>query len=232
MPKLVFDIETIGEDYDSLDKDTQGALTKWIKGQSKNDDEYQNELKKLKDETGLSPLTGSIVCIGVLDVEKDKGAVYFQAPDSDIKETEENGIKFKPMTEKEMLENFWQGVTKYDQVVTFNGRSFDAPFLMLRSAIHGIKPSKNLMPYRYATDTNHLDLYDQMSFYGSSRKKGGLHLYCRAFNIESPKKDGMSGDNVTKMFKEKKYKEIAEYNADDIKATKELYLYWEKYLKF
>ena len=31
MPKLIFDIETIGENFDELDSATQEVLTKWIK---------------------------------------------------------------------------------------------------------------------------------------------------------------------------------------------------------
>ncbi len=31
MSRLIFDIETIGEDFDKLDKTTQDVLTKWIK---------------------------------------------------------------------------------------------------------------------------------------------------------------------------------------------------------
>ena len=37
---------------------------------------------------------------------------------------------------------------------------------------------------------------------------------------------------LTKLFQEKKFFEIAKYNVWDLKATKQLYQYWEKYLKF
>lgn len=233
MSKLAIDIETIGEDFESLDERTKDSMTKWIKMEHGDaTTEYENAVSQLRDGMGFSPLTGSIVAIGVLDIEKDKGVVYYQAPESGDKETEENDITYKPATEKEMLEVFWQGVLKYDQVVTFNGRSFDIPFMMLRSAINGVRPSKNLMPYRYATDTNHLDLYDQLTFYGSSRKKGTLHLFCRAFGIPSPKDQGVDGEDVTRLFNDKEYLKIAKYNVGDIRATRELYLYWEKYLKF
>ena len=30
MPKLIFDIETVGEDFDSLDLKTQESLTRWL----------------------------------------------------------------------------------------------------------------------------------------------------------------------------------------------------------
>lgn len=230
MAKLVIDIETVGENFDQLDQTTQEVLTRWTKKESKNEDEYRIALDDLKNGLGFSPLTGEIVAIGILDVEKNKGAVYYQAPGQNIKESEENGIKFKQMTEKEMLEKFWEVTKEYDEFITFNGRGFDAPFLMIRSAIHKIKPAKDLMSHRY--DKAHIDLMDIMSFYGAVRRKGSLHLYCRAFNIKSPKEDGVSGDGVNTLFKEKKFLEIAKYNGGDLRATKELYEYWNKYLRF
>ena len=232
MPKLIFDIETIGEDFDSLDKATQDVLTHWLKKESKSDEEYQARLEDIKQGLGFSPLTGEIVAIGVLDYEKNQGAVLYQARGEKIRDFEENNIKFKQMSEKEMLKNFWLGAKEYQEFISFNGRVFDAPFLMIRSAIFKIKPSVNLMPYRYSQDTNHIDLLDQLTFFGATYKKGGLHLWCRAFNIESPKTKGITGDDVSLLFKQKKYLDIARYNVRDLRATKELYDYWQKYLKF
>ncbi len=236
MSKLIFDIETAGEDFDSLDKTTQEVLTYWIKKESKDQSDYKVLLEELKNGLGFSPLTSEIAAIGILDYEKDKGAVYFQAPGGKIEEFEENRIKFKQMTEKEMLENFWKGAEKYQEFISFNGRAFDAPFLMVRSAIHKIKPSKDLMSNRYLTNqkfgARHIDLFDQLNFYGAVRRKGNLHLWCRAFGIESPKSKGIKGEDVKRLFQERKFAEIARYNVGDLKATKELYEYWEKYIRF
>jgi len=236
MPKLIFDIETIGEDFDSLDETTQEILTRWIKKESSGGEEYKVALEDLKNGLGFSPLTGEIVAIGVLDNEKNKGAVYFQAPGENIPEFEEEGIKFKQMTEKEMLENFWNGAKNYQEFVSFNGRSFDVPFLMVRSAVHGIRPSKDLMSNRYLNsqkfDGKHIDLFDQLSFYGAVRRNGSLHLWSRAFGIKSPKAGGVTGDDVGRLFKEKRFADIAKYNVGDLRATKDLFEYWEKYIKF
>ena len=236
MNKIIFDIETVGENFDELDATTQDVLTRWIKKESGNEDEYQDALRDVKEGLGFSPLTGEIVAIGVLDCEKNKGAVYFQSPGEDMKEIEENGIKYKPMSEKEMLESFWNGAKNYEEFVSFNGRAFDVPFLMVRSAIHGIRPTKDLLSNRYVNGqkfaSKHIDLLDQLTFYGAVRKKGNLHLWSRAFGIESPKAQGITGDDVSRLFKEKKFLEIAKYNVGDLMATKQLYEYWEKYIKF
>ena len=207
MPKLIFDIETIGENFDELDSATQEVLTKWIKKDSESEDEYLKALEELKSGLGFSPLTGQIVAIGVLDYDKNQGVVYFQAPGENLKEFQEENITFKPCAEKEMLENFWKGAEKYNEFITFNGRSFDAPFLAVRSAVHKIKATKDLMSNRYLNSqkfgATHIDLFDQLTFYGASRRKGGLHLWCRAFGITSPKAQGVTGDDVAQLSKKK-----------------------------
>lgn len=231
--RLIFDIETIGVDFDLLDETTQGSLTRWIEKESSSKIEYEEAFQELKSGLGFSPLTGEIVVIGVLDCEKNQGVIYFQAPGETIGEFSENGITFKQMPEKEMLEKFWQGVKEYDEFIGFNSRGFDVPFLMIRSAIHGVKPTRNLMEGRYLyqqRDGRHIDLQDQLSFYGAVRKKGSLHLWSRAFGIKSPKAGGITGDDVAKLFKEKKFLEIAQYNVGDLRATKELYEKWNTYL--
>lgn len=234
MARLVFDIETIGEDFNALDHSTQEVLTRWIKKDSADDAEYQTALEEIKSGLGFSPLTGEIVAIGVYDPDKEQGAVYFQSPDVEAVEFSENGIKFKPMSEKDMLKNFWEGAKEYDEFITFNGRVFDAPFLAVRSAIYKIRPSVDLMEGRYLYQqrgVRHIDLFDQLTFYGATRRKGGLHLWCRAFDIKSPKEDGVTGDDVSRLFKEKKYADIARYNVGDLRATSALYEYWDKYLR-
>ena len=235
--KLVLDIETIGEDFDSLDKATQENLTRWIKKDSDNEEEYKLALQDLKNGLGFSPLTGEIVAIGLLDYYKNEGAVYYQAPGQKNDEIKEDGVSLKQMTEAEMLRKFWELAERYDTFITFNGRSFDVPFMMIRSAIHGIRPTKDLMQGRYAWQQRnntavHIDLFDMLTFYGAVRKKGGLHLWSRAFGIESPKSAGVSGDDVGPLFKKKKFLDIARYNVGDIRATRELYSKWESFLNF
>jgi hypothetical protein len=236
MSKLVFDIETIGHDFDLFDETTKEVLTSWIEKSSNSEEEYNVKLEELKNGLGFSPLTGEIVAIGILDYDKDQGVVYYQAPGQNNKDFEDSGIRFKQMSEKEMLKHFWKGAMEYDEFITFNGRAFDVPFMIARSAKYGIKPSKDLMSYRYSTqqkkDSLHTDLYDQLSYYGAVRKAGNLHMWCRHFGIESPKAEGVKGDDVTLLFNSGKCLDIAKYNVRDIKATAQLYNKWSKLIKF
>ncbi len=125
---------------------------------------------------------------------------------------------------------FWEAVRHYDQIITFNGRGFDAPFLIIRSSIHKIQPTKELMPNRY--NLAHVDLLDLLTFYGAVRRKFSLHMWCKAFGIKSPKEEGVTGYEVSDLFKQQQYLTIAKYCVGDLFATKELYKYWDKYVRF
>jgi len=236
MPKIIFDIETVGEEFDKIDPKTQEMMTWWIKRESKDEKEFQAQLEIIKNELGFSPLTGQIVSIGMLDFESQKGAVYFQAPKKKLEEFEEDGIKYKAMGEKEILKGFWSVAEHAEEFITFNGRSFDVPYILVRGAKHKIRPTKDLMSNRYLGSqkfgAKHVDLLDQLTFYGSVRKKGSLHMWTRLFGIKSPKEEGVDGDQVAGLFKDGKYQDIARYNARDLFATGKLYEYWNKYLRF
>ena len=104
---LIFDIETIGEDWGELDETTRDVLTRWIKRDAESGEGYQAMLADIKEGLGFSPLTGEIVAIGVLDAEKNKGAVYFQSPNDTKGVFEDGGYKYDPLPEKEMLQKFW-----------------------------------------------------------------------------------------------------------------------------
>ncbi|HXK40896.1 MAG TPA: ribonuclease H-like domain-containing protein [Candidatus Paceibacterota bacterium] len=228
MPKLIFDIETVGVEFDSLDDKSQELLLRFA--------ETPEDIMAVKEGLGFSPLTGQIVAIGVLNPETAKGAVYFLSPDDGVEKQEKDGVQYIPhKSEKDLLKSFWDASAHYDQFITFNGRGFDAPYLMIRSAINKIKPAKNLMTYRYESEQygkiiTHLDLLDRLTFFGAVRRKGGLHMWCRAFDIKSPKSEGVSGEDVARLFKDKEYMKIAEYCFDDVLATEKLYEYWEKYI--
>ncbi len=236
MPRLILDIETAGKNLSDLDEVSLDYINHWAENSADNPEDIESEVKKIEEGFSISPLTAETVCIGLLNPDTKKGLVYYQAPGAEKKEFEDQGLKFITMTEPEMLQNFWEQVKFYDEFITFNGRNFDLPFLMLRSAIHQIRPSKNLLSNRYVNSqfkgAKHIDLLDQLQFYGATWGKRGynLHMFCQAFNIQSPKGKGVSGAHVKDMFQTGQYEDIARYNVDDLFATAALYDYWQKYL--
>ncbi|MBT4120993.1 MAG: 3'-5' exonuclease [Candidatus Magasanikbacteria bacterium] len=228
MKTIVFDIETIPVDFDTLDEAQKKYLLKFA--------ENEEDEEKAKERMALWAPTNRIVAIGMLSVEGERGAVYFQAGENpsadaqDREDFEEGKIKYSCGSEKEILEKFWKAISYANRFVTFNGRGFDCPVLMLRSAMNNVKPTRNLMPYRYKTDF-HVDLLEQMTFYSASRKFN-LDFYCKAFGIESPKSSGVTGHDVKPLFESGEYEKIARYCAGDLWATRELYLRWRDYMQF
>ncbi len=223
MNRLVVDIETIGIPFESLEEKHQKYLLKFCGN--------EEEKKEVKESLGLYPLTGEIVAVGMLNPDTKKGQVLYQSGADMQDDFEEEDIEYKSMNEKEILENFWKAVRSFDQIITFNGRSFDVPYIMIRSAVHKVKPSRNFMGNRYDF-SSHCDLLDQLTFYGATRRYN-LDFYAKRLGIKSSKENenGIDGSQVGEFYKNKKYKEIAQYCAADLETTRELFNIWESYLK-
>lgn len=227
--KIVFDIETCGFPFESLAESQQEYLLRYAEKES------DEELKiQKKDDAirylSLYPFTAKVITIGIYDVLKEKSYVYYEnEKDEEDWFNEEKNIHYKGLSEKEMLKSFWKIIEVTDQVITFNGRNFDAPFLMIRSAINKIKPSRNLIGKRFDSKI-HIDLLEQFTYYGLTRKFN-LDFYCHAFGIKSPKSKEISGMEVKNYYEAGKVKEIAVYCGYDIYATYQLYKIWEEYLQ-
>jgi hypothetical protein len=214
--RIVFDIETVGVQFEALDDQAREYLLKAAR---------TPEEKELVPETlSFSPLTGQVVAIAMLNPDTQKGAVYYQAGGA-VAERDENGIVYSTGDERTILEKFWRTLGFYDQIVTFNGRSFDGPFLMVRSAVNGIRSGRNLVPYRYGDD--HIDLYDRLGYFGAVRRTMSLHMWCQAFGIPSSKANGITGLEVPALYGNGRYDDIARYCMDDVRATEQLWRVWD-----
>ncbi len=222
MSKIIVDIETVGRDFEIYDKRSQEYLLKYCA--------TEEEKEAAKKNLSLNALTGEVVTIGMLNPETMKGVVFFQNKGAECDKFEERGVIYESGSEKEILEKFWNVVRTYQQVVTFNGRGFDIPFLLIRSAINKIRPTKDLMGYRYDHKV-HCDLMDQLTFYGATRKFN-LDFYAKSFGIKSSKDEGIDGSMVGDLYKEGHYVDVARYCQRDLVTTKELFDYWDKYLRF
>jgi len=220
--RVVFDIETLAYPFDSFDEAQQTYLTKL----AKTEEERIEAIQRLS----LTPLTAQVLAIGMLNPDTRQGKVFYLGPEESRSLVDDGLVSLVPCSEKEILENFWNSVSHYKQIITFNGRGFDCPFVMLRSALLGVKPTRNLMGYRYATN-EHCDLLEQLSFYGATRRFN-LDFYCKAFGITSPKEEGITGLDMAQLYGEKRHREIAEYCLRDVKATAELFNRWSAHLAF
>lgn len=227
MKTIVYDIETVGDDINSFDETQREYLLRAVEKEEtelKKKEKYDEIIRSLN----LTPLTAKIVAIGLYNVETDKTVVLYQSDDREKIVLNNGNYTLLPGSEKEILERFWKMVKDCDKFITFNGRAFDAPFIHIRSAILRVPPTKNLIPYRYDSKI-HCDLLEQFTFYGLTRRFN-LDFYCKVFGIESPKGGEVNGYNINEMFAAKRYREIAEYCGNDLKATYELYKIFDEYL--
>lgn len=218
--RVVYDIETVGIEFQKLD-DQQKEY--WLKWAATPEDE-----ERLKTHTSFYPLTGQVVCVALQNPDTNRARVYTIGSDENDVHEDDAEFFFVP-DERTLLSELWKDFANYNQFITFNGRTFDAPFLILRSAINKLRPSVDVMGYRYKS-IPHLDLADQFSFFGATRKNFPLHFYCKAFGIESPKESGTTGFDVPILFREHRSSEIAQYCLLDVEATAQLFWYWEEYI--
>ena len=105
--------------------------------------------------------------------------------------------------------------------MSFNGRGYDGPVLMIRSAQLGVTPSRNLVPYRYDL-SDHCDLMEVLSFQGATRDRFSLDYWCRRFDVESPK-GKIDGSQIARAYREGRIEDIGEYCLRDVRATAELF---------
>lgn len=250
--RLLFDIETARiVEFENLADSQQEYILRGTKS--------EEEIEQAKKTINLYPFTAEVICIAVINVDERKAGVFYRTDKTNIwsieyendnviiEGIEENLVddwlknlclnkklvkaEFYPfVNEEEILEKFWQIIELYDQFITFNGRSFDCPFLHLRSAIKKIIPSKNLITPRFKGPDPHCDLLDELTYSGMTRKFN-LDFYCQSLGIESPKSHGVSGYDMNKLYyEERRYEDIAKYCLGDVIATTELFHFWDDYL--
>ncbi len=222
MAKIIFDIETVGHDFDELDPMTQEHLLR----SARTEEEEQKE----RDSLAFYPVTARVVTVAMLEEESDKAFVYYVTPGRPPAKTTQGQAEYVATSdEKQLLELFWQRMAKYEQFITFNGRGFDCPFLLLRSAVNKVKPTKNLMPDRYRSQA-HIDLMEKLTYLGATRRRFSLHMWCQAFGIKSPKQEGVGGADIKDLFRQGRHLDIARYCLGDVTATRELFRAWNAYL--
>jgi DNA polymerase elongation subunit (family B) len=218
MKKLVIDIETVGAPWEEHDSYVREYL---IKGM--NDAEAEEE----KRRGALSPFTGKIIAIGVINAENGRSCALYEIPgQTELVTRKEGNRTMISGSEKQILEKFWDFLGRDDRFISFNGRQFDGPFLMIRSAIHGVVPKRDLVGYRYAFHPN-CDLREALNFSGTlygRQVRFNLDLACKTFGIVSSKTEGKDGRAVESMYRAERYEEIATYCLEDVRATCELYL--------
>jgi 3'-5' exonuclease len=218
---VVIDIETAGQPWESLDDAQRTYLERNARS--------EEERLRMPENMSLWPLTGKIIVIAMLNPDSGRGRIWYEKTDGRVEETStDRRFTFVGDEEVVCLTEFWKAMRRFHRFVTFNGRGFDGPFLMLRSAALGVTVTRNLVGYRYALRP-HTDLLEALSFFGASRK-WNLDFACKAFGVPSPKEQGMDGFSVGHFYRAGRLREIANYCRRDVEATAGLYQKLEKTL--
>lgn len=235
MPYLVFDIETAAVPFDSLADSQQELILRGTDGN-------QEQEAERKRQMSLNPFTAQVAAIGMLYAEdlsatEPKTMIFSNSTTPPENDHLPDGSIWRCMPEAELLEAWWHRFERASErvvLVTFNGRSFDCPFLMLRSAVLRVRPSRNLMAGTRWNFDGHIDLQAELAFKEFERsgptKRWNFDFYCKAFGITSPKEEGITGNDVARLFTEGKHQTIAEYCMRDVRATWEVFKVWKEFI--
>jgi len=137
------------------------------KDQEKIDAYIANAKVEALDKLALSPLTGKVILVGLL---------FDKNPE--LAGTTEYSINKKPVwyiplqgEEGEILDKFWMLLSKHlfqdANLLSFNGKAFDLPFIMNRTAINKLKLPRKMQMTDYLNKYRHSPHFDVYNWFGS-----------------------------------------------------------------
>jgi hypothetical protein len=224
----VVDVETSGPAWAELDRATREYLARRAYG-----DEWRTMPEPARAEvveagnndrikgTALELGLCRIIAIGIWHL--DHGWALISArTEADEQDGECERGTYSVCSEATALRTFWRVVAGRSRIVTYNGRNFDGPVLMIRSAQLGVVPTRNLVPYRYDL-SEHADIADVLSFQGTRREIYSLDYWCRAFGIPSPKDGGVTGATAGEVWEAGEFARLADYVLGDVWAEAQLW---------
>lgn len=214
-PIVAFDLETAIDD--SLNLVVEQYFLDKVKDKRLTDPKkIEIDLQKKKEAFPLNPQTGKIILgsfLSTVDLEINFG------------EQRDNYWYYQCMgeTEKETLEKIWAILNKAymenSLIVTFNGKSFDIPFLYIRTLLNevntGISYRYDAMIYKYATHP-HFDLLT--NFFNNGSLASWAYMLGISNTIFS------EGSDVPNWYAKGDYDKVTEKCYNDIKQTLEIYL--------
>jgi len=213
---VVLDIETVGFPWEGFPPETQEYLLKHADSTS--------EEERTKSNLSLWAPTAKLVVIGLLNPDTKRAMILSEGSQSQEPLETQHGkflVSHFYGDESALLNKFWELIPSYEHYITFNGKGFDCPFIMLRSLIQGIAPTRHLDTRRY-TIKPHLDLLEVLSFFGATRKFT-LQFWCQTLGIGDPKAQFGDGSHVQEAYHQGRMEEIIAYNLADLEATVHLY---------
>ena len=193
---IAWDLETVGNkailDIPGIMPEFKAASN--VKDPIKIEAQIQTKKEKWQAELGLSPDYGKIVCSCLCNDQVEH--------------------VFKGDDEKQIIQDTWDVMKDWRELVTFNGKNYDLDWLLRRSWYWGIKPTQHydFLPYR---TMNHHDLRLILS-HGNKTAKGKLKMYAKLkLNIDIIG----DGGSVQEQYDSGLIDEIAEHGLSDTRTT-------------
>ena len=195
MKKFYFDIETLPAEVDKHE-----ILKKIYEKKKEKNSKFTKTLEEYIEETNFGGVFGRIFCICyAIDDEK---------------------VESISGDEKEMLEKFWKIVLDVDKFVGHNILDFDLKFIMQRSIILKVKPSRGIS-FRKYTNSDVYDIMHEWTIWG--RDGIAMDALAHAMGIPSSKDGGIDGSQVHEFYKAGKGQEIIDYCSRDVEVTRAIY---------
>lgn len=164
---------------------------------------FETERTQRANDLALSPRTGRIVCVGSCIGDHAVGMVT--------------------QDERVLLAEAWRLIADASLVVTFNGSTFDLPYLITRSVLMRVEPdvsARQIVPllrrYSYAP---HCDVRQALNNWDRFAP-GTLAEWASDLGIPVPTG---TGAEVGEWWRSKNYKAISEHCTGDVRATMALY---------
>ena len=123
--------------------------------------------------------------------------------------------------EPAILRDYWDLVRDVDLFVGFNVLDFDLKFILQRSIVNRVPPSRPISFRRYQQEP----VYDVMREWEawSTRDFISLDTLSRALGMESPKSGGVDGSQVYDFYLAGRLQEIYDYCLRDVRVTRDIY---------
>lgn len=204
LPLVAWDVETCPTPLDALSPAQQVRYEKELRRQLKQTPEMaEDDASRLV--RSVHPFLGWVCCVSAV-----AGSL-----DGSVREPRSWSCA-EPGGEAELLRRFWTDVARFPAStvwVTFNGKRFNAPFLLARSLKHGLAPTQSrpldTYPYRH---TPHADLACVWP------RQCGLDDLCDLLGVPSPK-GAMSEADVAGAVEGGRLADVVRYCERDVVAT-------------
>jgi hypothetical protein len=183
------------------------------------DEAFADVGQDLERYMALRPEFGHVICIGMGHDGRGRG-------DLETKALTASAIE----DERSILEEFWDKVRSGRdwRFVTYNGLSFDLPYLIRRSIYVGAAPTTGLPLRPYSPDSH----FDVMRVLSNWERADAVRLDIVAELLGLRKwPPGMEGSQVLGLWRAGRVADIEAYCLGDVRLTYEIFLRVEPYFR-